>query len=62
MSPEPFAFKGFPFATNTMTQSLPSRSNQEKFFKSSTVLQSSGTVVHDKNGSGKMTAKWQNTF
>ena len=85
ISPEPFAFKGFPFPTNkmtkkpvsvsylklkqtesptikSMTQSLPSRSNQDEFSKSNTVPQSVGTVVHDKNGNGKMAAQSQNTF
>ena len=32
-----------------MTQSLPPRSNQDEFSKSSTALQSAPTVVHDKN-------------
>ena len=32
-----------------MTQSLPPRSNQDEFSKSSTALQSARTAVHDKN-------------
>ena len=32
-----------------MTQSLPSRSNQDELSKSNTAPQSSGTVVHNKN-------------
>ena len=32
-----------------VAQSLPSRSNQDIISKSSTALQISGTVVHDKN-------------
>ena len=80
ISPEPFAFKGFPFPTNkmtknpvsvshlklkqtesptikSMTQSLPSRSNQNEFSKSKTAPQSAETVVHDKNGNGKIVAQ-----
>ena len=45
-----------------MTQSLPSRRNQDEFSKSNAAGQSAGTVVHDKNGNGKMAAQWQNTF
>ena len=45
-----------------MTESLPSRSNQDEFPKSNTAPQSAGTVVYDKNGNDKMTAQWQNTF
>ena len=33
----------------SMTQILPSRSNQDKFSKWNTAPQSAGTVVHDKN-------------
>ena len=47
---------------NIMTQSLPSRSNQDEFSKSNAARQSAGTVVHDKNGNGKVAAQWQNTF
>ena len=46
----------------SMTQSLPSRSNQDEFSKSNAARQSAGTVVHDKNGNGKVAAQWQNTF
>ena len=38
----------------SMTQSLPSRSNQDELSKSNTAPQSAGTVLHDKNGNGKM--------
>ena len=44
-----------------MTQSLPSRRNQDEFSKSNTVLQSAETVVQEwqwQNGS----PIWQNTF
>ena len=41
----------------SMTQSLPSRSNQDEFSKSNAARQSAGTVVHDKNGNGKMAAQ-----
>ena len=40
-----------------MTQSLPSRSNQDEFSKSNTAPQSAGTVVHDKDDNGKMAAQ-----
>ena len=33
----------------SMTQILPTRSNQDEFSKSNTAPQSAGTVVHDKN-------------
>ena len=41
----------------SMTQSLPSRSNQDEFSKSKTAPQSAETVVHDKNGNGKIVAQ-----
>ena len=41
----------------SMTQSLPSRSNQDELSKSNTAPQSAGTVLHDKNDNGKMAAQ-----
>ena len=35
-----------------MTQSLPSRSNQDVIFKSNTAIQLAGRVMYDKNTKG----------